>query len=150
MKATIFKIALLIIAIIVGFMYYGCESNPCDPVELETDSFNKQDNVNIFCDSKVLDKQLITNKQFDYVEDVEKIEIELDINQTYTFEGKDKRINYLHIESDKYLVFNSVIPNATMTGKIFIMVNTYFLDFSIRNTDNDIATIKILIGLSNE
>ena len=33
MKATIFKIALLIIAIIVGFMYYGCESNPCDPVE---------------------------------------------------------------------------------------------------------------------
>ena len=29
----IFKIALLIIAIIVGFMYYGCESNPCDPVE---------------------------------------------------------------------------------------------------------------------
>jgi len=146
MKA--FKIALLVIAIIVGFI--GCESNPCDPVELETDSFNKQDNVNIFCDSKVLDKQLITNKQFDYVEDVEKIEIELDINQTYTFEGKDKRINYLHIESDKYLVFNSVIPNATMTGKIFIIVNTYFLDFSIRNTDNDIATIKILIGLSNE
>ena len=36
MKATIFKIALLIIAIIVGFMYYGCESNPCDPVEKET------------------------------------------------------------------------------------------------------------------
>ena len=33
MKATIFKIALLIVAIIVGFMYYGCESNPCDPVE---------------------------------------------------------------------------------------------------------------------
>ena len=31
MKATIFKIALLIIAIIVGFI--GCESNPCDPVE---------------------------------------------------------------------------------------------------------------------
>ena len=150
MKATIFKIALLIIAIIVGFMYYGCESNPCDPVELETDSFNKQDNVNIFCDSKVLDKQLITNKQFDYVEYVEKIEIELDVEQTYIFEGKGKRINYLHIESDKYLVFNSVIPNATMTGKIFIMVNTYFLDFSIRNTDNDIATIKILIGLSNE
>ena len=147
---TIFKIALLIIAIIVGFMYYGCESNPCDPVELETDSFNKQDNVNIFCDSKVLDKQLITNKQFDYVDGVEKIEIELDINQTYTFEGKDKRINYLHIESDKYLVFNSVMPKSVMTGKIFIMVNTYFLDFSIRNTDNDIATIKILIGLSNE
>ena len=142
------KNLILVIAIIVGFI--GCESNPCDPVELETDSFNKQDNVNIFCDSKVLDKQLITNKQFDYVEDVEKIEIELDINQTYTFEGKDKRINYLHIESDKYLVFNSVIPNATMTGKIFIMVNTYFLDFSIRNTDNDIATIKILMGLSNE
>ena len=36
MKATIFKIALLIIAIIVGFMYYGCDNNPCDPVE-ETD-----------------------------------------------------------------------------------------------------------------
>ena len=33
MKATIFKIALLIIAIIVGFMYYGCESNPINPVE---------------------------------------------------------------------------------------------------------------------
>jgi len=30
---TIYKIALLIVAIIVGFMYYGCESNPCDPVE---------------------------------------------------------------------------------------------------------------------
>ena len=146
MKA--FKIALLVIAIIVGFI--GCESNPCDPVELETDSFNKQDNVNIFCDSKVLDKQLITNKQFDYVEYVEKIEIELDVEQTYTFEGKGKRINYLNIESDKYLVFNSVMPKSVMTGKIFIMVNTYFLDFSIRNTDNDIATIKILIGLSNE
>ena len=38
MKATIFKIALLIIAIIVGFMYYGCESNPINPVERETDN----------------------------------------------------------------------------------------------------------------
>ena len=30
---TIYKVVLLIVAIIVGFMYYGCESNPCDPVE---------------------------------------------------------------------------------------------------------------------
>jgi len=34
MKA--FKIALLVIAIIVGFI--GCESNPCDPVEESKDS----------------------------------------------------------------------------------------------------------------
>lgn len=30
MKKEIWKIALLIIAIIIGFMYYGCESNPSD------------------------------------------------------------------------------------------------------------------------
>ena len=36
---TIYKVALLIVAIIVGFMYYGCESNPCDPVE-ETDKIS--------------------------------------------------------------------------------------------------------------
>ena len=35
MKTT-YKVVLLIVAIIVGFMYYGCESNPCDPVEKET------------------------------------------------------------------------------------------------------------------
>ena len=47
MKATIFKIALLIIAIIVGFMYYGCESNPCDPVE-ETDKGEMSFLINTF------------------------------------------------------------------------------------------------------
>ena len=149
MKTT-YKVVLLIVAIIVGFMYYGCESNPCDPVEKETDTFKKQGNVNIFCESKVLNEQLITNEQFNYVEHVEKIEIELDIEQIYTFKKEGKRVNYLHIESNKYLVFNSVIPQAVMTGKVFVMIDTYFLDFNIRNTDNDIATIKILIGLSNE
>jgi len=147
---TIYKIALLIVAIIVGFMYYGCESNPCDPVEEETDTFEKQENVNIFCDSRILNEQVITNEQFNYTEAVEKIEIELDIEKSYTFERKGKRINYLHIESDKYLVFNSAIPQSVMTGKIFVMVDTYFLDFNIMNTDNDIATIRILIGLSRE
>jgi len=147
---TIYKIALLIVAIIVGFMYYGCESNPCDPVEKETDTFEKQENVNIFCDSRILNEQVITNEQFNYTEAVEKIEIELDIEKIYTFERKGKRINYLHIESDKYLVFNSTIPQSVMTGKIFVMVDTYFLDFNIMNTDNDIATIRILIGLSRE
>ena len=147
---TIYKIALLIVAIIVGFMYYGCESNPCDPVEKETDTFEKQENVNIFCDSRILNEQVITNEQFNYTEAVEKIEIELDIEKIYTFERKGKRINYLHIESDKYLVFNSAIPQSVMTGKIFVMVDTYFLDFNIMNTDNDIATIRILIGLSRE
>ena len=147
---TIYKIALLIVAIIVGFMYYGCESNPCDPVEKETDTFEKQENVNIFCDSRILNEQVITNEQFNYTEAVEKIEIELDIEKSYTFERKGKRINYLHIESDKYLVFNSTIPQSVMTGKIFVMVDTYFLDFNIMNTDNDIATIRILIGLSRE
>ena len=149
MKTT-YKIVLLIVAIIVGFMYYGCESNPCDPVEKETDTFEKQENVNIFCDSRILNEQVITNEQFNYTEAVEKIEIELDIEKSYTFERKGKRINYLHIESDKYLVFNSTIPQSVMTGKIFVMVDTYFLDFNIMNTDNDIATIRILIGLSRE
>jgi len=149
MKTT-YKIVLLIVAIIVGFMYYGCESNPCDPVEKETDTFEKQENVNIFCDSRILNEQVITNEQFNYTEAVEKIEIELDIEKIYTFERKGKRINYLHIESDKYLVFNSTIPQSVMTGKIFVMVDTYFLDFNIMNTDNDIATIRILIGLSRE
>ena len=44
MKTT-YKIALLIVAIIVGFMYYGCESNPCDPVEEE--NIVKEGNNNI-------------------------------------------------------------------------------------------------------
>ena len=131
-------------------MYYGCESNPCDPVEEETDTFEKQENVNIFCDSRILNEQVITNEQFNYTEAVEKIEIELDIEKSYTFERKGKRINYLHIESDKYLVFNSAIPQSVMTGKIFVMVDTYFLDFNIMNTDNDISKIRILIGLSRE
>jgi len=51
---TIYKIALLIVAIIVGFMYYGCESNPCDPVEEDSKgmsfsikTFDKSDSYSI-------------------------------------------------------------------------------------------------------
>ena len=141
---------LIVVIFLIGII--GCENNQTNPVGDDSkDVLNIQENnVNIFCDSKVLNEQLITNKRFDYVEDVGKVEIELDVEQTYTFERKGKRINYLHIESDKYLAFNSIIPKAVMTGKVFVMVNTYFLDFNIRNTDNDVATIKILIGFSNE
>jgi len=39
MKTT-YKVVLLIVAIIVGFMYYGCESNPCDPVEETKDNIS--------------------------------------------------------------------------------------------------------------
>ena len=150
MKTTIL-IALFLIPHLLGILLVGCNTDnsvneqPADDIDIASEN-----SICVYYDSQVLSEQLTTDKEFSYPEYVEKETIILDINETYNFQREDKRINFIHIESDKYLMFRSGVPRLVMTGKIFIMVDTYFLDFELTNTDNDVATIELLITLSNE
>ena len=124
MKATIFKIALLIIAIIVGFMYYGCESNPINPVEKDRSVMSFSISTHDKSDS-----YSITQLTYD-IHDGEKF---------ITWKGNDLIEIYLQSQV-KYLEVNGC-------SSILINNDTYIIDkFTYDVHDGD----KFIIYLNNE